>query len=150
MISDLLSRGRLALAFGLVAACGPNESADPASHNGRTELRQAWTRYTTCRNSRDFRPCFGLLSVEARRDWKDSGGATPDEYYDVKGSEPVGYRDFNLVTIRKSDSTASVIAEATRTGEAGVRRTRIEYVFVKEPDGWKILKIREGGRDFAP
>jgi len=90
------------------------------------------------------------LSVEARREWKDSGGATPDEYYDVKGSEPVGFRDFNLVTIRESGVTASIIADATTTGEAGKRRTRIEYVFVKEPNGWKIYRVREGGRDFAP
>jgi len=26
----------------------------------------------------------------------------------------------------------------------------MEYVFVREPDGWKISTIRDGGRDYAP
>ena len=113
-------------------------------------VRHAWTRYTECETSRNFRPCYTLLSAEMRRWWDDHGGPTPEGYYDVKGSEPVGYHDFSLVAIRESGVTTSVFADATRTGEAGERRTRIEYVFVKEPDGWKISKVRQGGRDFVP
>ncbi|HEX9383398.1 MAG TPA: hypothetical protein VF908_08355 [Gemmatimonadaceae bacterium] len=41
-------------------------------------------------------------------------------------------------------------ADATSRGEAGVRRIQMEYVFVKEPEGWKISTIRDGGRDYAP
>jgi len=77
--------------------------------------------------------------------WRDGGGATAEEY-----SEPVAFQDFNLVAIRESVGATSVFADATSTGEAGVRRIRMEYVFVREPDGWKISTIREGGRDYAP
>ena len=65
-------------------------------------VRHAWTRYTECETSRNFRPCYTLLSAEMRRWWDDHGGPTPEGYYDVKGSEPVGYHDFSLVAVREA------------------------------------------------
>jgi len=90
------------------------------------------------------------LSAERRRWWNEHGGSTPEAYYDVKGSEEIAFRDFNLVTIRESLGATSVVADASTSGEADERRVRREYRFVKEPGGWKIVTIQEGGRDFAP
>jgi len=83
-----------------------------------------------------------------RRRWHDQGGR--EAYYDTKGSEEIAFRDFSLVTIREDSRAASVLADASTSGEAGERRVRREYGFVKEPDGWKIATISEGGRDCAP
>src|SRR6266850_2422000 len=145
------ARRVLMVAFGVVTtACGAGTSSDPTSDSGSTEVRQVWARYTACEISRDFRPCYVLLSAERRRWWNEHGGSTPEAYYDVKGSEEIAFRDFNLVTIRESLGATSVVADASTSGEADERRVRREYRFVKEPGGWKIVTIQEGGRDFAP
>jgi len=84
-----------------------------------------------------------------RRWWHDERGGL-EAYDDTKGSEEIAFRDFSLVTIREDSRAASILADASTSGELGERRVRREYGFVKEPDGWKVATIREGGRDYAP
>lgn len=117
---------------------------------GRSLALEVWQRYTQCEKTREFRPCFTLLSKDTLRIWEERGVKTADEYRDDKGSGEVWFTDFKVLNVGRSDGKIVITARARGGGERGAFEVQREYILVPENGDWKLEMIREGTVRYLP
>jgi hypothetical protein len=123
------------------------KASTDSSHGSALEV---WEKYTQCEKTREFRPCFALLSRNTLRIWQEQGIKTVDEYDDSKGSGEVWFSDFKVLNVAKSDRRIIITAWAKGGGERGDFEAQREYILVLENDKWKVDTIREGTVRYLP
>lgn len=132
---------------------GPMHIAEAEKASGEKDRQAAlgvWRQYAECERTRQFRPCFRLLSQGALRLWEEKGVKTDDQYYDVKGSEEIGFSDFKVLNVQRTGGQIIITTRATGGGERGTFEAQIEYVFVQENGEWKMDTIIEGNKKYLP
>ncbi len=142
----------LALACAAVIAASP---APARAHSVPTQAEvsravQIWKRYTDCERSRQFEPCFALLSKNVRRAWADTGRATADEYAFIRGGEGIAFDELRLLRVRKSPGRVVLVVRARGRGPDGAFEQLWEYALLREGSEWKIDGKREGLHEALP
>lgn len=158
--TERLTRGDLEY-LALMGPCGfldagqrvPMHTAETEKASGEKDRQAAlrvWRQYAECEKTRQFRPCFRLLSKGALRLWEDQGIKTDDQYYDVKGSEEIRFDDFKVLNVQRTRQQSIITTRATGGGERGTFDAQIEYVLVQENGEWKVDTIIEGNKKYLP
>ncbi|HEY7869813.1 MAG TPA: hypothetical protein VIF59_11330 [Methylomirabilota bacterium] len=125
----------------------------PAHAQSSAELaraRQVLEDYWTCERSRQFTPCWRLLSKRVQSEWARQGRGSVAEYAEARGAAEPRYVDFRVLDIRRSPSRVVFVAEALRVGGADGRRDRIEYAVLREGEQWRIDGRRVGPSETTP
>jgi hypothetical protein len=125
----------------------------PAHAQSSAELaraRQVLEDYWTCERSRQFAPCWRLLSKRVQSEWARQGRGSVAEYAEARGAAEPRYVDFRVLDIRRSPSRVVFVAEALRVGGADGRRDRIEYAVLREGEQWRIDGRRVGPSETTP
>ena len=125
----------------------------PAHAQSSAELaraRQVLEEYWTCERSRQFTPCWRLLSKRVQSEWARQGRGSVAEYAEARGAAEPRYADFRVLDIRRSPSRVVFVAEALRVGGADGRRDRIEYAVLREGEQWRIDGRRVGASETTP
>jgi hypothetical protein len=125
----------------------------PAHAQSSAELaraRQVLEDYWTCERSRQFTPCWRLLSKRVQSEWARQGRGSVAEYAEARGAAEPRYADFRVLDIRRSPSRVVFVAEALRVGGADGRRDRIEYAVLREGEPWRIDGRRVGASETTP
>jgi hypothetical protein len=125
----------------------------PAHAQSSAELaraRQVLEDYWTCERSRQFTPCWRLLSKRVQSEWARQGRGSVAEYAEARGAAEPRYADFRVLDIRRSPSRVVFVVEALRVGGADGRRDRIEYAVLREGEPWRIDGRRVGASETTP
>ena len=143
--------GLLFVAAALLPMSQAAASAPPFSKQEREEAVKVWTRYVQCLKSRQFRPCFDLLSSRVLETWRrDHNVDTNEGYAKIKGSEDIRYTDLQILRVTKQGSSISIVARTRGVGEGGNFEGEKTFSLVNDGGKWRLDRISEGTTEFLP
>lgn len=146
-------RGRGRRALGCALALGVSVAPAPVLAQNSVELaraRQVLEYYQTCERTRQFSPCWSLLSGRVQADWGRQGRGTVDEYAQAKGALEPRFSDFRVLQIRRSPARVVFVVEATGGSEKSPVWERVEYALLREGSQWKVDGRRVGPSETTP
>ena len=128
-----------------------SSSAGGLAEGDREEMMKVWERYARCLKSREFKPCFNLLSSRVLEIWRrDHGADTSERYADVKGTEELSYTTLKIESLSRKGTSIVALVRTQGVGEGGKSIGQQKFVFVKEKGQWRLDLILENNIEFLP